>query len=76
MTMSNVRSTIVGARPSEGSSNSISFGRDISARPIASICCSPPLRVPAGWLRRSANTGKRDRIRSMSSATRARSERR
>ena len=24
-------------------------GRDISARPIASICCSPPERLPARW---------------------------
>ena len=37
------RTTIRGASPNEGSSNSISRGRIISARPTASICCSPPL---------------------------------
>ena len=36
------RSTRIGARPIEGSSSSSSFGSAISARPIASICCSPP----------------------------------
>ena len=46
-----------GASPSDGSSNIISFGLDMSARPIASICCSPPDSVPATWLRRSASRG-------------------
>ena len=27
------------------------------ARPIASICCSPPLSVPAAWSSRSASRG-------------------
>src|SRR3989304_1470443 len=40
--------TSKGDRPSDGSSRSISFGRAMSARPIASICCSPPERYPAG----------------------------
>ena len=40
--IANVRSTILGASPRDGSSNMIRRGRDISARPIASICCSPP----------------------------------
>ena len=35
-----------GARPSDGSSSRISRGRDMSARAIASICCSPPLMLP------------------------------
>ena len=35
-------STIVGASPSEGSSMISSVGFVSSARPIASICCSPP----------------------------------
>ena len=35
-------STITGARPSDGSSISSTDGLPISARPIASICCSPP----------------------------------
>ena len=43
---SNICSTINGANPKEGSSSSKSFGLDITARPIASICCSPPLSVP------------------------------
>jgi len=34
--------TICGARPSEGSSIRSTRGFDIRARPIASICCSPP----------------------------------
>ena len=42
-----------GARPIDGSSISISFGRDISARAIATICCSPPESVPASCARRS-----------------------
>ena len=33
--------------PSEGSSSRSSLGLAISARPITSICCSPPLIVPA-----------------------------
>ena len=45
--------TTSGARPSEGSSRSSSLGRAISARAIASICCSPPESVPACWSRRS-----------------------
>ena len=42
MGLSPILSTSCGARPSEGSSSSSSFGSLISARPIASICCSPP----------------------------------
>ena len=34
--------TTTGARPADGSSSSSSLGSDISARPIAHICCSPP----------------------------------
>ena len=41
--------TSSGARPSEGSSSRSSRGCAISARPIASICCSPPESVPAFW---------------------------
>ena len=36
-----------GASPIEGSSSRRRRGRDMSARPIASICCSPPERSPA-----------------------------
>ena len=48
-----------GDRPIEGSSSMSSCGRLIIARPIASICCSPPENVPAGWDRRSRRMGKR-----------------
>ena len=37
----------------------ISRGRAISARPIATICCSPPDSVPAIWVRRSLTRGNR-----------------
>ena len=50
--------TSSGARPSEGSSSSSRRGCAISARPIASICCSPPESVPAFWPRRSRSLGK------------------
>ena len=42
----------------EGSSSIMSLGFDMSALPMASICCSPPESVPAAWLRRSFNLGK------------------
>src|SRR6266478_7675904 len=50
--------TRIGASPTEGSSTSSSLGEDISARPIASICCWPPESEPASWRLRSARTGK------------------
>ena len=56
--MPKISSTSIGARPSEGSSSRMTFGRDISARPIASICCSPPDRYPAGCERRFFKHGK------------------
>src|SRR5262245_13175211 len=62
-------STIIGARPSDGSSNRMSVGRDMSARPMASICCWPPDSVPASCSRRSWRTGKVSKTRSMSSRT-------
>ena len=55
--ISKMRSTKIGASPIDGSSSSNSFGRAISARPIATICCSPPESVPAFWLFRSARRG-------------------
>ena len=39
---------ISGDRPIDGSSSINSLGRLIIARPMASICCSPPEKVPAG----------------------------
>ena len=41
----------------DGSSIRMIFGLDISARPIASICCSPPDKVPAIWFLRSSRRG-------------------
>ena len=55
---SNSDRVIIGANPSDGSSNSSNEGRSISARAMASICCSPPLRLPAVCERRSPSTGK------------------
>ena len=51
----------IGAKPIEGSSRSKSLGVDIRARPIASICCSPPERVAASWFLRSSKRGKREK---------------
>src|SRR5262249_55547490 len=45
--MRKISCTTSGASPNDGSSSSRSFGRSISARAIASICCSPPDSVPA-----------------------------
>src|SRR3981081_689203 len=42
------------------------LGRLIRARPIASICCSPPESVPAICLRRSARRGNKPKTRSRS----------
>ena len=56
--ISKFRWTRIGARPIEGSSMRRSFGRAINARPIATICCSPPESVPASCVRRSARSGK------------------
>mgnify|MGYP003694441673 CR=1 FL=1 len=46
-TISMMLRTAIGARPSEGSSSRSRRGRAIRARPMASICCSPPESVPA-----------------------------
>src|SRR5664279_3237314 len=47
----------VGLSPSDASSMSSSRGRDIRARPTASICCSQTKSVPATWSSRSASRG-------------------
>ena len=39
--------TRIGDSPIDGSSIRIMLGFDINALPMASICCSPPLNVPA-----------------------------
>ena len=49
----------IGASPIDGSSSSSSVGRDIRARPIAVICCSPPETWEARSRRRVARLGKR-----------------
>ena len=62
--------TISGASPSDGSSSMSNLGRDMSARAMASICCSPPESVPPRCVRRSLRRGNRcryasrDRLRS------------
>ena len=63
-----IRPTSCGASPSEGSSSSSSRGSDISARPMASICCSPPESSPARCPARSASTGNSSWTRSRASA--------
>ncbi|EDS88086.1 conserved hypothetical protein [Burkholderia pseudomallei S13] len=55
--MSKICAITSGARPSVGSSSSSRRGRLISARPIASICCSPPDIVPARCAERSLSRG-------------------
>ena len=55
--------TTIGARPRLISSHSNSFGFDISARPIATICCWPPDSAVLGSLRRSASTGNSSKTR-------------
>ena len=52
-----MRRTSTGASPTDGSSISRMRGADIRARASASICCSPPLMLPASWLRRSFSAG-------------------
>ena len=52
------RRMTIGARPSEISSHSRRRGFDISARPIATICCCPPDSAVRGTVRRSLEDGK------------------
>src|SRR6218665_24179 len=67
--MRNTSSTRIGASPIDGSSSSTMSGLSITARAIASICCSPPDSVPASWLRRSFRRGNSSIARSRSSCT-------
>ena len=53
------RSTVMGARPKASSSIMSRRGLVIITRASASICCSPPDRVPAGWSRRASSSGNR-----------------
>ena len=50
--------TISGASPSDGSSSKSSFGRLISARAIASICCSPARKRAAALVCALLEPGK------------------
>src|SRR5215510_14153169 len=68
-TVSKICSTSTGARPMEGSSRRRSRGLAMRARPMASICCSPPDSVPATWVRRSWSRVKMVNTRSMSART-------
>ena len=54
---SKISLTTIGASPSEGSSTRRSFGSPTRARPIASICCSPPESVLPSCRRRSPSRG-------------------
>ena len=72
---SNTLSTITGARPIDGSSMMMTRGRAMRARPMASICCSPPDRVPASCRTRSARRGKSSKTRARSASRPAGSRR-
>ena len=52
----------------DGSSISSTFGLAMSARPMATICCSPPESVPAFWLSRSFTRGNNSNTHSRSAA--------
>jgi hypothetical protein len=56
---------MIGARPSVASSRINSSGLVMSARAIASICCSPPESWPPIWALRSRIQGNRSRIASV-----------
>ena len=73
--VSTMSPTMVGARPADGSSISRHRGRAIRARPIATICCSPPLKLPARRLRPDASLGNIAKISSMSERIAAQSRR-
>src|SRR4051812_20738918 len=60
--------TITGARPSEGSSSSSSFGIAIKPRATASICCWPPESVQPNEFSKRLMSGKIANIFSTSSA--------
>ena len=59
--------TMMGASPRDGSSIMMTLGRLISARPTASICCSPPDRVPPACHERSFSRGNRSNTQFKSS---------
>src|SRR5579859_1465106 len=69
--LSNTCSITIGANPSEGSSSIRRLGRPIRARPIASICCSPPDSDQPPCLSRSFSRGNRSNTSARSSSTSA-----
>ena len=71
-TVSAIRAAISGARPRDGSSSRSSRGPAIRARPIASICCSPPESSPARWCARSERTGNSSWTRARAALVRLR----
>ena len=76
-TMRPISRTTMGASPSDGSSSSSIRPLVMSARPMASICCSPPESVPAGWrcaLAAGAGTARIDALERPLSRPRAQSE--
>src|SRR6185503_5251758 len=73
--LAKISCTMIGARPSEGSSMHRRRGSDMSARESASICCSPPESVPAGCEARSRRRGKLCMARSIRAWTFLRSRR-
>ena len=74
-TMSMRRSTVMGARPKASSSIMRRRGLLIMTRASASICCSPPDNVPAGWSRRISSSGNRPMASSKAAFARAISRR-
>jgi hypothetical protein len=56
-------------QPQNGSSTIRSAGRAMRPRPMATICCSPPESVPAGWLSRSLSLGNPPPLRSQGDGT-------
>jgi hypothetical protein len=71
-TMSMTCVMIRGASPSDGSSSSSTRGRATRARAITSICRSPPDKVDASFLRRSASAPKRSYASASAAARSAR----
>src|SRR3974390_617743 len=57
-----------GDKPSDGSSSNRIFGVLMMARARASICCSPPERLPAAWFCRSLSWGKCENASSTAAA--------
>src|SRR5213593_4228060 len=65
----------IGERPMDGSSSKSNAGLAMRARPMASICCSPPESVPPFCAERSRKRGKSVNARSRSGAIASRSRR-